>query len=327
MERLKKWKKTIISFFIGYLIFLLISFISQIQFYQELKTLKLDINLKEIILHTMRNGILIYTALYFLIFTLNALYNLRLAKKLNKESEKIRNLSEEKILKERRSFNMKKKILEIILAIIIIIYGIFSINLIRKVIILDKYSKVTEERSEQKNSYGKIKMGDSGSIYEEYIKGDVILNKRTSTDGTTSVFYKNNEIFLIISESKKIAYKYKQDDVAIGAFSGGDIYFTSFRINNLLEKLRAAYETKITTEYVNGEECYRMYIRDDLQSYVKKDDFVVIKWANGARVKMVDGVEVSEPFECNEVLDYSFGKTTDEDVKIPDLEGYTIEER
>ena len=44
-------------------------------------------------------------------------------------------------------------------------------------------------------------------------------------------------------------------------------------------------------------------------------------------VKMVDGVEVREPLECNEVLDYSFGNTTDEDVKIPDLEGYTIEER
>ena len=106
MKRLKKWKQPIISFLLGYMIFLLISFILQIQFYQELKTLKLDINL-----NTIKSGIFIYISVYFLIFTLNALYNLRLAKKLNKETEKMRDLSEEKILKERGRIDMKKRVL------------------------------------------------------------------------------------------------------------------------------------------------------------------------------------------------------------------------
>ena len=75
MKRLKKWKQPIISFLLGYMIFLLISFILQIQFYQELKTVELDINLKEIVLHTIKRGIFIYISVYFLIFTLNALYN------------------------------------------------------------------------------------------------------------------------------------------------------------------------------------------------------------------------------------------------------------
>ena len=156
MKRLKKWKQPIISFLLGYMIFLLISFILQIQFYQELKTVELDINLKEIVLHTIKSGIFIYISVYFLIFTLNALYNLRLAKKLNKETEKMRDLSEEKILKERGRIDMKKRVLKIILVILVIIYVIFSINLIRKMVILDKYSKAVEERIEQNNNYGKV---------------------------------------------------------------------------------------------------------------------------------------------------------------------------
>ena len=327
MKRLKKWKQPIISFLLGYMIFLLISFILQIQFYQELKTVELDINLKEIILHTIKSGIFIYISVYFLIFTLNPLYNLSLAKKLNKETEKMRDLSEEKILKERGRIDMKKRVLKIILVILVIIYVIFSINLIRKMVILDKYSKAVEERIEQNNNYGKVQYGGGGNLSETYRKGDVSILKSTSPDGAIHTIYGNNEYYLVISESNKTATKYN-DEFNLGGFVGaGDGTTDSFRERKLLEKLRLAYETKITTEYVNNKECYRMYINDYLQSYVTKDDFVAIKWSNSYSFKYQNGVKVMDPVEFDEVLDYSFGNITDEDVKIPDLEGYTIEER
>ena len=311
MEKIKKWKKYIIYFIVGYIIFLTFYSISQIQFLQNV--INIDVNLTQIIFQMMKQTIVLYTLIFFLILMINILYNVKLAKQLNMNTEKLRKVNKEEILNERRAINMKKKILIYILVLIIIALLIFSIDLVRKVIILDKYNEATEQHLKEDNYYAKIIYGNGGNTVEEFGKGDIQIYRSTSPDGmVTHTIYKDGEKTLLLNETKdeKIAL---EGEYRVSRFSGGDAYFSEEM--NLLDKIKLALETKITSENVNGTECYKLYLEDSLQTYISKKDFVAIKWVNG----YISG----QPIEFNEVVEHSFGTVTDEDLIIEDLEEYT----
>ena len=82
--------------------------------------------------------------------------------------------------------------------------------------------------------------------------------------------------------------------------------------NNLWENIKAAFTTKISTEKVDGKQCYKFYISDDFQFIVDKENMLKIEEINGKH-KI-------------ELVDYSIGNLTDEDVKMPSTVGYDIEE-
>ena len=291
MKKSKNWMKYICYFIIGFLIYTILASITQIDM---LKELKMEIDIKTVVLHTMKSGIVLYTIIYFLILVSNILYNLRLIKKLNEESAKIRKVGTEKILKERRSITMKKKVFICGLVIVLIALVVFSINLTRKVIIIDKYNDAVAEREKLTNYYAKT-VNNGGNTREIFKKDNIKLLKTISPSGEIRIMYLDDEVFLILNESTRTVYKTENSEgQLVPGFSG--------------------LETKITTDEVNSKECYRLYIKDDLQAYINKEDFVAIRTING------------DTYQPQDVVEYSFNTVTDEEVAKPDINGYTIEE-
>lgn len=313
MKKSKNWMKYICYFIIGFLIYTILASITQIDM---LKELKMEIDIKTVVLHTMKSGIVLYTIIYFLILVSNILYNLRLIKKLNEESAKIRKVGTEKILKERRSITMKKKVFICGLVIVLIALVVFSINLTRKVIIIDKYNDAVAEREKLTNYYAKT-VNNGGNTREIFKKDNTKLLKTISPSGEIRIMYLDDEVFLILNESTRTVYKTENSEgQLVPGFSGSDSYFTLHegRRDSIWEKIKLALETKITTDEVNSKECYRLYIKDDLQAYINKEDFVAIRTING------------DTYQPQDVVEYSFNTVTDEEVAKPDINGYTIEE-
>ena len=313
MKKSKNWMKYICYFIIGFLIYTILASITQIDM---LKELKMEIDIKTVVLHTMKSGIVLYTIIYFLILVSNILYNLRLIKKLNEESAKIRKVGTEKILKERRSITMKKKVFICGLVIVLIALVVFSINLTRKVIIIDKYNDAVAEREKLTNYYAKT-VNNGGNTREIFKKDNTKLLKTISPSGEIRIMYLDDEVFLILNESTRTVYKTENSEgQLVPGFSGSDSYFTLHegRRDSIWEKIKLAFETKITTDEVNSKECYRLYIKDDLQAYINKEDFVAIRTING------------DTYQPQDVVEYSFNTVTDEEVAKPDINGYTIEE-
>ena len=312
MKRNKHWIKYICYFIIGFLILTIFASISQVDM---LKELNMKVDIKTIVLHTMKSGIILYTIIYFLILILNVLYNLRLIKKLNEESEKVRKASSEKILKERREITMKKKVFITIVALLIISLIIFVISTARKTVILTQYTEAVESRGGNTNYYVKTINNDE-TTNEVIGKDSIKIFRQISKDGTIRMLYQEgDEIKVCVNEpsGKKIATNVGEGIVP--TYSGGDSYFSSIlETENLLGKIKSIIETRITTEKLNGKECYRFYVSDELQAYVNKEDMVSIKDINGSTSK--------------EYVEYKFGTVTDEDIeKIkPNLDEYTIQE-
>lgn len=313
MKKEKKWLKYICYYIIGFLIFILLSSITQIN---TLNNLNISIDLKIVIVQTIANGIVLYTIIYFLILILNILYNVKLINKLNKTTEKIRKASKEKILKERREITMKKKVLIIILIIVLIALIIFIFNLIGKANIIGEYSSKLKEYQNMSNFYAKFTYtslkDDDIRTSEIWKKDDIVIQKDILEDGNirTNYYDKDNILILTDNGDAKEGVKMKNTEnfgkfivLEDGTFSIED---------NLWENIKAAFTTKISTEKVNGKEFYKFYISDDFQFIVDKDNMLKIKEIN-ANQKV-------------ELVDYSIGNVTKEDVKIPSTVGYDIKE-
>ena len=313
MQKFKKWIKYIIYFIIGYLIFTVLFSIAQIQTFKELS---INVDIKTIIFTVMKSEIILYTIIYFLILILNTLYNIRLAKKLNKKSEKIRKISNEKILKERREISMKKKVLIIVLVIVLIALIIVGLDIAKKVSIISKFSRKVEEYQKSTNFYAKEIYTINGSeprTNEKWRKDDISVLKNAFDDGTIrSLYYINDEILILSDnpDNTKVGARFKRD---LNAPTGIVIEDASYYIeDNLWEEIKAAFTTKITLENLNGKECYKFYIDDNWQFYVDKDNMLKVKELNGST--------------NSELVEYRIGTVTDEEVQIPNIEEYTLQE-
>lgn len=312
MEKSKYWLKYICYFLIGFLIITIFSSITQVEM---LKELNIEINIKTIVLNSMKSELVLYTILYFFILILNVLYNVRLIKKLNEESEKLRKAGEEKILKERRKLIMKKNVLILILVVLIIFLIIFIVNTKRKSEILEQYTKAVEQRLDSTNYYIKT-INNEENIIEIIAKDNIKVYKEISKDGIIRILYQEGDkatICITETSGKKTAVKVENGIVPV--FSGGDSYFDSiYKVESLWGKIKLILETKVTTEILNGKECYKFFVSKELLAYVNKEDMVSIKSINGSTTK--------------EYVEYKFGTVTDEDIeKIkPNLDEYIFQE-
>lgn len=311
MNKNKNWLKNFCYFIVGFVIFILLSSITQINI---LKDLNINIDLKTVITRTIINGVAFYTVLYFLILILNMLYNIRLIKKLNETTEKIRKASKEKILKERRKITMKKKALIILLIITLIALSIFIFTIIRKANIIRKYSDKLKEYQNITNFYAKITYTSlkNNDIRKREIwkKDNITIVKDIEEDGTIRTnYFENNNILIFIDKENSKEYVKKEDAENLDKFIV--LEDASFFVeNNLWENITAACTTKITTEDINGKECYKFYISDNFQFIVDKENMLKIKEINGS--------------EKMELVDYNIGNLTDDDLKVPNLEEYKL---
>ena len=142
----------------------------------------------------------------------------------------------------------KKKMIIIILIAFLIVACIFLINLGRKVIILSKYADKCDEYSKITNFYKKTNP-EQDVITEFWRKENLGFLKRTSKDDIKMIYYGEDYNWIIVDDQNgKTAVKMLKEGAGIEAqtLSTGTLY-----MDNLWDKIKLAFMSKITTETVN----------------------------------------------------------------------------
>ena len=201
----------------------------------------------------------------------------------------------------------KKKIIIIILIVLLIVACIFLISLGRKVIILSKYADKCDEYSKITNFYKKTNP-EQDVITEFWRKENLGFLKRTSKDNIKMIYYGEDYNWIIVDDKNgKTAVKMLKEGAGIEAqtLSTGTLY-----MDNLWDKIKLAYMSKITTEKVNDIECYKIYINDEWQLLINKQNLLLMREINGST--------------DTGIIEYKMNEVRDEDVLMPNLAGYTI---
>ena len=201
----------------------------------------------------------------------------------------------------------KKKIIIIILIAFLIVACIFLINLERKVIILSKYTEKCDEYSKITNFYKKTNP-EQDVITEFWRKENLGFLKRTSKDDIKMIYYGEDYNWIIVDDKNgKTAVKILKEGAGIEAqtLSTGTLY-----MDNLWDKIKLAFMSKITTEKVNDIECYKICINDEWQLLINKQNLLLMREINGST--------------DTGIIEYKMNEVRDEDVLMPNLAGYTI---
>ena len=210
----------------------------------------------------------------------------------------------------------KKTIIKYIAIIVAIILFLFVGNIIRKVYIIDKYEKKSEEYAKIDNFYRKNKVEDNATA-EIWRKGNVSIYKRTSEDGLRMIYRNLDEkVGWIIIDTKegnevnKAAVKIKEENLQYliaGSVSNGGV-----GLETMWQKILFAFMCSITTKDYCGIKCYEIKFVDDWKHYVNKENYICVCEENGST--------------NTGLIEYRIDVVTDEDVKLPDLSGFEINE-
>lgn len=201
----------------------------------------------------------------------------------------------------------KKKIIIIILIVFLMVACIFLINLGRKVIILSKYADNCDEYSKITNFYKKTNP-EQDVITEFWRKENLGFLKRTSKDDIKMIYYGEDYNWIIVDDRNgKTAVKMIKEGAGIETqtLSTGTLYMDS-----LWDKIKLAFMSKITTEKVNDIECYKICINDEWQLLINKQNLLLMREINGST--------------DTGIIEYKMNEVRDEDVLMPNLAGYTI---
>ena len=71
-----------------------------------------------------------------------------------------------------------------------------------------------------------------------------------------------------------------------------------------------AFSSRISNEKINDIDCYKIFINEDWQMHISKKDFLLIREINGST--------------DTGIIEYEFNNVKDEEVTMPNLAGYTI---
>lgn len=201
----------------------------------------------------------------------------------------------------------KKKIILIFLIIILILVCIFLFDLGRKVIILSRYLDKSNEYSKITNFYRKSNP-EEGVTTEFWRKGDLGLLKRTSKDDIKMIYYGNDYNWIIVDDKdSKTAVKMIKEGIGIETQT---LSTGAFNMENLWDKIKMAFLSKITTENLNGIECYKIEVNREWQIFINKSNLLYIRELNGST--------------DTGIIEYKINEVKDEDVLMPNLAGYTI---
>lgn len=210
----------------------------------------------------------------------------------------------------------KKKIIKYIVIIVVIILILFAGNIIRKTYIIAKYEEKSEEYEKIDNFYRKNKVEDNATA-EIWRKGNISIYKRTSEDGIRMIYRNLDEkVGWIIVDTKKgeevnkSAVKIKEDNLQYliaGSVSNGGV-----GLETIWQKVRFAFMSSIITKDYCGIKCYEIKFTNGWKHYVNKENYICVCEVNGS---MDTGL-----------IEYRINEVTDEDVKLPDLSGFEINE-
>lgn len=201
----------------------------------------------------------------------------------------------------------KKKIMTIVLIIVLIIACIFLFDLGRKVCILSKYSDKSNEYSKITNFYKKTNPEDDVTT-EFWRKDNVGFLKRTSKDDVKMIYYGEDYNWVIVDDKDgKTAVKMIKEGEGIETQT---LTTETLSMENLWDKIKMAFISKISTEKLNDVECYKINVNKEWQIFVNKNDLLVMREINGST--------------DTGIIEYKINEVRDEDVLMPNLAGYTI---
>jgi len=204
---------------------------------------------------------------------------------------------------------MKKKAVKTIAILLLVVMILFLVITIPKVMVIQKYSKKLEEYQEVKNFYAKVKLEEAEE--EMWRKDNIGITKHIQGDNTRTLYISPNETAMLMEtkEGKKASItKIDREDNSFLPV----IEYGAFYAENVWQAFVVALGTRMSTEEVNGKECYKMYKQEDFQVFINKEDFLNIKEINGNTSR--------------ELIEYQFDTVRDEDVTLPSLEDYEVEE-
>lgn len=203
----------------------------------------------------------------------------------------------------------KKKILKIVVVILAMIILLFLINLGRKVYILSKYSDECKEYLKVTNFYVK-KSEKEGFKSELWRKDNIALLKLTLVDEVRMIYFGEDYNWIIVDNNGvKTAVKMSKEGSVpeLQTLVSGTLSMDDWK-----DVIIAAFSSKITTEKINDIECYKIYLDKDWQMFISKKDFLLIREINGST--------------DTGIIEYKLNEIKDEDVIMPSLEGYTIQD-
>ena len=201
----------------------------------------------------------------------------------------------------------KKKIIALFLIIVLIIICIFLLDLGRKVCILSKYSDKSNEYLKVTNFYRKTNP-EEGVTTEFWRKDNLGFLKRTSNDDIKMIYYGEEYNWIIVdNKDEKTAVKMNKEGPGIETQT---LSTGSLHMENFWSKIKLAFMSKISTEKLNDKECYKIIINNEWQLFINKDDLLIMREINGST--------------DTGIIEYKINEVRDEDVLMPNLAGYTI---
>ena len=201
----------------------------------------------------------------------------------------------------------KKKIIAIFFIIALIIVCIFLFNLGRKVCILSKYSNKSNEYAKITNFYRKTNSEEDVTT-EFWRKDNLGFLKRTSKDDVKMIYYGEDYNWIIVdNKDGKTAVKMNKEGIGIEAQT---LPTETLNMEKFWDIIKVAFTSKISTEKLNNIECYKIFVNDEWQLFINKDNLLVMKEIDGST--------------DTGIIEYKINEVRDEDVLMPNLAGYTI---
>lgn len=222
---------------------------------------------------------------------------------------------------------MKKKIITIVLIILVILLAIFAINTIRKfMIIKDLQNKVAEYETKE-NIYSKV-VSESAEV-EKFIKNDVekiVMKKKDNTVTIIQVIEQHERRLYTIAGEQKILHRSKEEKNPMSSKVVSFVDTTTW-----LELLRDSIVSKIYTEKVDGKDCYVIDSLKNTNAIYSEGTITLKMYLNketGLAVKVVETIKNENGSTKENITTYNqkFDIVTDEDMKEPNIEEFTIQE-
>lgn len=228
---------------------------------------------------------------------------------------------------------MKKKKMDLwvkIIIVILVILLIFLIATFRKFLILKQISKQYDEDIKSINYYAKTYSIDDGMTELWIYEGTKMLKYTSVENGefverTIYTNAQNEESWIIVNSPEQktaVQIEYNPDR---GAISSAGINPGLPESNDNWHLLQMAVIANIQNSKWNGKEAYMISFnfieQEEYRMWVNKEDYRIIGQINGTSID-VEGNTYTNILSYS----YTFNTLTEEDVKIPDLTGYTIKD-
>ena len=153
-----------------------------------------------------------------------------------------------------------------------------------------------------------MKKNEDGMTSEIWRKDNLGLLKLTLEDETRMIHFGEDYNWIIVdSKDGKTAVKMTKEG---GGIEIQTLVPGTLTMENFWHTIMIAFSSKITTENINDIECYKVYLKEDWQMFISKNDFLVMREINGST--------------DTGVIEYKLNEVRDEEVIMPNLAGYTI---